>query len=201
MKNKKLAVCLILVLVLQLLVPVGMIAFSTTSERDLQENGTVFKMEIRIESVYDGVLRFSFTDENYFGFLAAHLDYSKPNASVYMIMGTDAYGQGRFADCVLERPIDDLPYMRVDAKKMEELSSYEVPETVPLYFQYSEYAIRNWWNPDTAQKQDLVAEQKWYLHLLVYKGKFQVQGITDEYGNSAETQLPKLLEQMNNNAN
>lgn len=201
MKNKKLAVGLILVLILQLLVPVGMIAFSTTSEKDLQENGTVFKMEIRIESVYDGVLRFSFTDENYSNFLFAHLDYSKPNASVYMIMGTDAYGQGRFANCVSERLGNDLPYMRVDAKGMEELSSYEVPETVPYYFCNALYYATQNSNSDTAQKQDSVAAQKWYLHLLIYKGKFQVQGITDEYGNPAETQLPKLLEQMNNTTN
>lgn len=196
MKQKKLSICLILVLVLQFLVPVGMIAFSTASERNLQENGTVYKMEIRIYSVTNGILYFELTDEE----ISAHMPYAyfeydaTPNNYVYFIMGTDANGKDCFVNCVTERPSNDLPYMRVNPKHIESLTQYELPSTVPDYYpprQIEESALHLF--VDDYRQQDAVAAQKWYLHLLVYQGKFEVKGIFDENGNPVETQLPKLI--------
>ncbi len=48
---------------------------------------------------------------------------------------------------------------------------------------------------DYRQQQDAIAAQKWYLHLLVYRGKFKVKGIFDENGNPVKTQLPKLIDE------
>ncbi len=194
MKQKILSICLIIVLLLQLSAPVGLIVYAKKSEKNMQENGALYKMEITILSIYEGVMRYDFTDIGTAATLYEHY-FSPSNKRMYLLLETDENGQAFFRENTLEKPSGDIPYIQVDAERFNALTQYDVPETVPSYSQWRHITEANayLYEESTIENWDPVAAQKWYLYLRVYNGRFTVEEITDAYGNPVETRLPELV--------
>ncbi len=66
MSKKLMLPILIISIVIQLLVPVGMIAYGNKVEDDLQKYGKEFKIKVYIQSIYNGSVDVRFYDYNLF---------------------------------------------------------------------------------------------------------------------------------------
>ncbi|MGN0568997.1 MAG: hypothetical protein ACI4N4_00655 [Candidatus Fimenecus sp.] len=187
MKQKKwLIPILALVLLVQILAPVGLILYHKNLNRDISEKGEIYRVAVSIESVYDGSVRYDFVD--------FYNPYSVNNSTAYFVLETDDNGMTSLSESLYEKPNEDIPYIRcVNTDAFPYNRTYLIEDT-NLYYAGAliDISRTDLFAPELIAKQT-VALQKWYLELSVYNGNFIVRGIFDENGTPCEQALKELL--------
>lgn len=122
MLKKLMLPILIISIVVQLLVPVGMIAYGNKAEDDLQKYGKEFKFPANVYSVENGNVNFSIVDSVVF--------YGNDG---YGVIQEDSNGYAYFVETTAGKP-KGTDYIRLNDKNREEIDTFSVE---------SEYAYRN----------------------------------------------------------
>lgn len=178
MKQKKwLIPILVLVLLLQVLAPVGLIAYHNKVNRDLEQKGEIYRIPVSINSINYGDVYYRIKD--------FHFKYPE-KLPAYFVLYTDVDGITYFNDLTYKKPSDDMPYIRfADTDLFPYSCMCQIEDTdleyMRRYFYYDE------------DDNDLVSKQNWYLELTVYKGHYTIHGIVDEDGMPCEQLLNALL--------
>ncbi len=113
---------LIISIIIQLLVPVGMIAYGNKAENDLQKYGKEFKFAANVYSVEYGIVNFSIVESVVF--------YGNDG---YGVIKEDSNGYAYFVETTAGKP-KGTDYIRLNDKNREEIDAFSVE---------SEYAYRN----------------------------------------------------------
>lgn len=93
MRKKFMLPILIISIFVQLLVPVGMIAYGNKAEEDLQKYGKEFKIPVYVQSVYNGLVEVRFYD--YFNLY---------NTGDYIVLEENEYGYAFFDNIQSKKP-------------------------------------------------------------------------------------------------
>ncbi len=137
---------LIFSIVVQLLVPVGMIAYGNKAEDDLQKYGKEFKFKVNVVFIARGDISYSLIDE-----LAVFYQDGK-----YGVIEEDAEGYAYFVEATARKP-DGTDYIRLNAENREKIRTFSV-ESEDVYRHTIEEII----------------EESAYLVVKVYNGDFEV---------------------------
>ena len=105
---------LIISIVIQLLVPVGMIVHGNNAEDDLQKYGKEYKFRIGVYSIYDGNVDYSLRD------MAELYQEGK-----YSVIGEDEDGYAMIIETKTTRP-EEPNYIRVNRETREKLDEFSV---------------------------------------------------------------------------
>lgn len=122
MLKKLMLPILIVSIIVQLLVPVGMIAYGNKAEDDLQKYGKEFKFQASVHSVEKGDVRYSLLESAVF--------YQDGR---YGVIKEDSNGYAYFVETTAGKP-KGTDYIRLNDKNREEIDTFSVE---------SEYAYRN----------------------------------------------------------
>lgn len=107
---------IIIAMVIQLLVPVGMIAYSQSVEQKVLEFGTEYKIDININSVMDGKVIFSPKISEL---------WLPLYDNEYVILATDENGKAYCSEISKQKP-DSEDYLRPTRRNSNRLYSYKV---------------------------------------------------------------------------
>lgn len=119
LKKKIVVFALIIAIIIQLAVPVCMIAYGKKAENDLEELGIEYKFEINAESIYDGKLYFNMSG------------YYFRNRADYGIVVADETGYAYFEENDKKPPIHS--YVRFTEDNKQRLRSFDIDENVTKY--------------------------------------------------------------------
>lgn len=122
MLKKLMLPILIVSIIVQLLVPVGMIAYGNKAEDDLQKYGKEFKFPANVYSVEKGSVNYSILESVVF--------YGNGG---YGVIKEDSNGYAYFVETTAGKP-KGTDYIRLNDKNREEIDTFSVE---------SEYAYRN----------------------------------------------------------
>lgn len=187
MKQKKWRIpILVLVLLVQLLAPVGLITYHRQLNRNIETKGEIYRIAVSITRVCDGNLYYDLVDS-----FIMHYDTS----TVYFILDTDENGITHLSNSLSEKPPADMPYIRcVNQNTFPFFCNYPIEDTS---LDYSGVKINlnrlDLYSPELIAQQLAVAQKEWYLELSVYKGIYTVRGIFDENGVPCEEILRQVL--------
>lgn len=113
---------LIISIVVQLLVPVGMIAYGNKAEEDLQKYGKEFKFQASVYSIEKGNISYSLLESAVF--------YQEGR---YGVIEEDSSGYAYFVETTAGKP-NGTDYIRLNRENREKIKAFSVE---------SEYAYRN----------------------------------------------------------
>lgn len=178
MKQRKwLIPVLVLVLLVQMLAPVGLIGYQHKANRDLEQKGKIYRIPVSINSIYYGDIYYHIKD--------FHFKYPE-KLPAYFILYTDVDGITYFNDLTYKKPSGDTPYIRfADTDLFPYSCMCQIEDTDLEYLRRYPYSDEN--------DDDLVYHQNWFLELTVYKGNYTIHGIVDDEGTPCEQLLSALL--------
>lgn len=186
MKQKKwLVPILVLVLLVQMLAPVGLILYHETLNRNIAEKGEIYRIAVSIDFISAGTVYYDLVD--------AHYGYSSASTT-YFILYTDENGVTTLSDAFSEKPLDDEPYIRcVNPNEFPYRRAYETGITSLSYEErHLDPQRTDLYAPELLERQANIT-QNWYLELAVYQGGYAVRGIVNENGVPCEQILPQIL--------
>lgn len=114
MRKKIMLPILIISIVIQLLVPVGMIVHGNNAEDDLQKYGKEYKFKVRIYSIYKGSIDYSLYD------MGGWYQESK-----FGVIGEDADGYAIITETKTTRP-EETNYIRISRETRIKLDEFSV---------------------------------------------------------------------------
>ncbi len=114
MRKKIMLPILIISIVIQLLVPVGMIAYGNNAEDDLQKYGKEYKFRIRVYSIYEGKVDYSIS------YMAELYQEGK-----FGVIGEDEDGYAVITEIKTTRP-EDTNYIRINRETRIKLDEFSV---------------------------------------------------------------------------
>ena len=186
MKQKKwLIPILSLVLLVQMLAPAGLILYHENLNRQIDSQGTQYRIPVLIDAVYEGTVQYSFVD--------TYLFYSGGGAN-YIALDTDGNGVTQLYNCYDEQPPTDIPYIRCVNR-----NAFPYKRTVSIADKSLVYSSEPRFFDYSAEKEQemaiyrAVSYHEWFLHIAVYKGNCTVRGIYDKDGVPCEQALLALL--------
>lgn len=179
MKRKKwLIPILTLVLLVQILAPVGLIVYHKNIDLNLHQKGEKYLFAIQIYYIGNGMVNYNFTD-----FHVGALGKSP----AYFVIYTDENGVACLDKPIHEKPSEGTPYIRcTDTESFPYERTYETGDTDLMY-------VKTGGIFHSDENIDLVALKNWFLEVSVYKGNYAVLGIVDENGTPCEQALKELL--------
>lgn len=186
MKQKKwLIPILALVLLVQMLAPVGLILYHQNLNRNIAEKGEVYRIAVTIDLITEGVVYYNLVN-TYYGY---------PHTSTtYFILNTDKNGVTTLSNPLSEKPLGDKPYIRcVNPNEFPYSCAYETGiESLSYTERYLDPSRTDLYVPELLERQANIT-QNWYLELAVYQGGYAVRGIYDKDGVPCEQALRALL--------
>lgn len=186
MKQKKwLIPILALVLLVQMLAPVGLILYHENLNRQIDAQGAQYRVAVIIDSVYEGTVQYSFTD--------TYLFYSG-GGTTYIALDTDENGITQLRNCYDKQPPTDIPYIRcVNRNAFPYKRTVSIADKSIVYNSEPQIFIYSAEKEKEMSIYRAVSEHEWFLHISVYKGNCTVRGIYDKDGVPCEQALRALL--------
>ncbi|MGN0572135.1 MAG: hypothetical protein ACI4K9_08145 [Candidatus Fimenecus sp.] len=186
-QKKRLIPILVLVLLVQLLAPVGLIIYHNSLNRDIQTQGDIYRIEIEIHSINAGTV--------YYSPINFYIGYSEKPGTAYCTIHTNENGISGLDTPTAKKPSGDTPYIR--CVNPNTFPYHCVYETGIQSLSYTDRKIdptrTDLYAPSLIAQQAAFAEKDWYLELAVYRGNYTVLGIVDENGVPCEQVLQQIL--------
>lgn len=137
MLKKLMLPMLIISIVIQLLVPVGMIVYGNKAEEDLLKYGKEFKIPVYIQSIYNGSIDVRF------------YDYSLYRIGTYAIMEEDEEGFANLSTIVEAKP-KSTDYICVTWENKEKLADFSINSDFDssIVYEESSYLLIKVYNGD-----------------------------------------------------
>lgn len=137
MLKKLMLPMLIISIVIQLLVPVGMIVYGNKAEEDLLKYGKEFKIPVYIQSIYNGSIDVRF------------YDYSLYRIGTYAIMEEDEEGFANLSTIVEAKP-ETSDYICVTWENKEKLADFSINSDFDssIVYEESSYLLIKVYNGD-----------------------------------------------------
>ncbi len=123
MRRKITLAVLVVAIIIQLLVPVGMIAYCKKAESDLEKYGTEYKFRIDVDYIYGNTVHFSLED-SWYRWTSADNDYG--------LIAIDGEGYAYFEDYVDTRP-PISSYVRFTDDNKIRLRSFEANIDIDMH--------------------------------------------------------------------
>lgn len=166
MRRKITLTVLIVAIVVQLLLPVGMIVHSQKAESDLEKYGVEYKFKINAGSLIDGTLYFNLEDRP--------LYWGRWSDNKYGIILVDSEGYAYFEDFIDSRP-PIHNYVRFTEETRKKLNRFEI-----------ETDVTNTW----------IQEESAYAIVKVFNGDIQVVEIfIDDITINEWVEIPPITEE------
>lgn len=155
-KNKVLLPILILVFLLQLLAPIGLIAYQTVLEKNILQYGTDYKFKVDIHQIQDGTVQYRVQGFYYF-------DSRTPYASI--VTASDGFSELDYPGPATKPK--DTPYLYIPSQKSFPNAILEIGTTSKIRY-INSYNIYN---------ESFFENATVYVQVRVYQGHGTVLGL------------------------